>query len=83
MLEIRTLGGLSMKQDGETLPPFDARKVEALLVYLACTGREHPRKTAAEFIWHERTQTQLMTSLRGALSSLRKHLGEFAAIAKN
>ena len=31
MLEIRTLGGLSIKQDGETLPPFDARKVEALL----------------------------------------------------
>ena len=83
MLEIRTLGGLSIKQDGEPITQLKTRKVEALLVYLACTGREHPRETAAEFIWHERTQTQSMTSLRGALSSLRKHLGGFAAIAKN
>ena len=47
MLEIRTLGGLSIKCDGEPVTQLKTRKVEALLAYLACTERIHPRETLA------------------------------------
>jgi DNA-binding SARP family transcriptional activator len=36
MLEISTLGGLSIRHDGEPVTGLASRKVEALLVYLAC-----------------------------------------------
>jgi predicted ATPase/DNA-binding SARP family transcriptional activator len=83
MLEIRTLGGLSVKLDGEPVTQLKTRKVEALLVYLACTTRAHPRETLAELFWEERTQAQSMTNLRGALSSLRRHLGEYLIITRD
>ena len=83
MLEIRTLGGLSIKRDGEPVTELKTRKVAALLVYLACTARVHPREVLAELFWEERTQAQSMTNLRGALSSLRKHLGDYLIITRD
>jgi DNA-binding SARP family transcriptional activator len=47
-LRIRTLGSLSIELDGLPLTGFDSRKVQALLVYLACTGRAHPREVLSE-----------------------------------
>ncbi|MBN1145641.1 MAG: hypothetical protein JXA78_00185 [Anaerolineales bacterium] len=37
-LQITTFGGLSIQLDGQPLSDFASRKVESLLVYLACTG---------------------------------------------
>ena len=44
-LRIETLGGLRVTVNGAPIPGFISRKVDALLVYLACTRREHPRET--------------------------------------
>jgi DNA-binding SARP family transcriptional activator len=83
VLEICTLGGLTIRHAGQPLTALKTRKVEALLVYLACTGRAHPRETLAELFWEERTQTQAMTNLRGALSSLRQHVEPYVIITRD
>ena len=82
-LEISTLGGLAIRLAGEPVTKLKTHKVESLLVYLACTGRTHPRETLAELFWEERSQAQSMTNLRGALSSLRKHLGDYLIITRD
>jgi DNA-binding SARP family transcriptional activator len=81
-LKISTLGGLSIRLAGEPVTGLASRKVEALLVYLACTGRTHPREVLAELFWEERAQTQAMANLRVALSSLRKHLEPYVTITR-
>ena len=43
-LRITTLGGLSIQRDSKPVSGLASRKVEALLVYLACTGREQRRQ---------------------------------------
>lgn len=74
LLEISTLGGLSIQYDGKPFTALVTHKVEALLVYLACTGRAHPRDVLAELLWEERSQAQALSNLRVALSNLRKCL---------
>ena len=82
MLRIKTLGRLSISRQGEEVEEFASRKVTALLVYLACTGREHPRDVLAELLWDDRSQRQAMANLRVALSSLRKVVASHVAITR-
>ncbi|WP_119071297.1 nSTAND1 domain-containing NTPase [Aggregatilinea lenta] len=81
-LEIRTLGGLSICLSGKLITGFDSRKAPALLVYLACTRCSHPREELAEFLWEERSQTQALSNLRVALTSLRRTVGPFMSITR-
>lgn len=81
-LEIRALGGLSILRDTQTVTGFDARKVPALLVYLACNPRPHSREVLAEMLWEDRTQTQSLSNLRAALTNLRKTVGPFVDITR-
>ncbi len=83
LLQISTLGGLSIRLDGEPVTGLASRKVEALLVYLACAGREYRRDVLAELFWEERTQAQAMSNLRVALSSLRKRLSSYVVITRD
>lgn len=53
LLQISTLGGLCICLAGEPVQDLASRKVEALLVYLACERRAHPRETLAEMFWAE------------------------------
>jgi WD40 repeat protein/DNA-binding SARP family transcriptional activator len=73
-LRIYTLGGLSIECNDQPVSGFVSRKVEALLVYLACTRRPQAREVLAELLWPERTQSQSLGSLRGGLSNLRQVL---------
>lgn len=82
-LEIRTLGGLTIRRGGEPVTGLASRKVDALLVYLACAGRPRPRELLAELLWEERSQERAMGNLRVALSSLRKHLGSYVTISRD
>jgi len=82
-LEITALGGLSIKQDGEPITGLASRKAEALLVYLACTGKPQSREKLAELLWEERSQSRSLSNLRVVLSSLRKHLGEYLTITRD
>jgi predicted ATPase/DNA-binding SARP family transcriptional activator len=82
MLEIRTLGGLSILKDGEAVNELGSRKAEALLVYLAVEGGQHPRKTLAALLWPESPEKQAASSLRVTLSTLRKTLGSYLEISR-
>ncbi len=74
MLEIRTFGGLRITRAGKTIAGFTTRKVEALLVYLACQGRPCARELLADLLWDDRPQAQAQANLRAALSRLNRLL---------
>jgi ABC-type oligopeptide transport system substrate-binding subunit/DNA-binding SARP family transcriptional activator len=80
MLAISTLGAVAIQRDGRPLTELDTRKVEALLIYLACTRRTHGREVLAEMFWEERTPERALGNLRVALSSLRKYAGDYLTI---
>jgi WD40 repeat protein/DNA-binding SARP family transcriptional activator len=79
-LRIFTFGGLRLCRGEAPLPAFETHKVEALLVYLACTRRPQLREHLAELLWEERTQQLAHTNLRVALASLRKQVGEYLLV---
>jgi DNA-binding SARP family transcriptional activator len=82
-LEITTLGGLSIRLDGQLLAKLRSRKAEALLVYLAVTGRPQSREVLADLLWEEFSQKRAMNNLRVVLSNLRKHLGDHLLITRD
>ena len=59
--------------------PIKSKKARALLAYLALpTGKERSREEVMALLWSERGEEQARSSLRQALSGLRKELGESA-----
>ena len=73
-LTISLLGGVAILQDETTVTGFASRKVEALLVYLACNPRPHSREILAALLWPENDQNRALANLSVALTSLRKQL---------
>ena len=61
---------------------FASRKVEALLIYLACTRRAQPREFLAELLWDERSQAQAMSNLRQVVFDLRHHLAPYVHVTR-
>jgi predicted ATPase/DNA-binding SARP family transcriptional activator len=80
-LTIRTLGGLAIQLNGNPIE-FETQKEAALLVYLACTGRTHPREVLAEMMWEERTQSQALANLRHVLAQLRQRVEPYVTITR-
>ena len=80
MLEIRTLGGLSIKENGAPVDSLRTRKAEAILVFLAVEGGEHRRDAIATLFWPDKSEEHARTSLRVALTDLRKHLSQYLLI---
>ncbi len=59
--------------------PIKSRKARALLAYLALPpGKERSREEVMALLWSERGDEQARSSLRQALSGLRKELGEMS-----
>ena len=83
MLEIRTLGGLSLSVNGQIIKNIGSRKAEALLVYLAVGKKQQNRDVLSALFWPESSQEQASTSLRVVLSILRKSLGAYLEISRN
>lgn len=82
MLEIKTLGGLSIRRDGAQVPAFASRKANALLVYLSYTQCEHPREVLADFLWDESSAGDKLANLRTVISSLRRHCGPYITVGR-
>ena len=72
---LHLLGSPRLERDG-TLVEIQRRKVMALLIYLAVTGKSHPRDSLAALFWPEHDQTNARAALRRTLSELQKILGE-------
>lgn len=74
-LELRVLGGFSLTEDGSAIV-LTSRKARALLACLALArGRPQPRDRLATLLWAESGEAQARTSLRQALTTLRRALG--------
>src|SRR5689334_12650128 len=75
MLKLRLLGTflLTVKEKPVRLP---TRKVESLLAYLVLHREVHNRERIASLFWGDSPDELARRSLRTALSSLRKELGD-------
>ena len=82
MLEIKTLGGLFFKINGEIITDVGSHKAEALLVYVAYENRPINRKFLATLLWPEGSQENASTSLRVALAVLRKSFEDYLEITR-
>ena len=83
MLEIRTLGGITLGVNGHTISDMGSRKAEAMLVYLVVEDRQLNRDVLAALFWPESTGEHASTSLRVALSILRKNIGDYLDISRD
>ena len=81
-LKLYTLGGLSVSRGEQPLQSFITRKVDALLVYLACERREHTREWIADLLWDEVSQARALGNLRTALVSLNRQLSAYLIITR-
>jgi WD40 repeat protein/DNA-binding SARP family transcriptional activator len=81
-LEIFTLGGVRLLQDGKSVEGLSNRKAEALLIYLASARRSQPREVLADLLWDERTQSQSLANLRVVLTILRQSVGDSITISR-
>lgn len=81
-LKIYTLGRTSIQVGDTPVGGFISRKVEALLIYLACNRREHNREALAELLWDDLTQARAMGNLRTVLSSLQQQLAPYLYVTR-
>ncbi len=76
-IEISCFGNLRVEVDGQPINHFDTDKTRALLVYLAIENKyPQPRSHLAGLLWSDQPEDQALHSLRQALSSLRRTLGD-------
>jgi DNA-binding SARP family transcriptional activator/tetratricopeptide (TPR) repeat protein len=70
-IKLFLLGALRLQRNGEDLNiPY--QKAEALLAYLAVTGRRHSREWLATLLWGNTDDQRARNSLRNAMYTLRK-----------
>ena len=77
-LHVRVLGELALEVDGTTVEPPVSRRARSLLGLLALEPRPHARSELAARFWPDVLDESARTSLRAALSALRKSLGAAA-----
>lgn len=75
-LELQLLGGFRLSGPKGKLLALTGKKAQALLAYLALNPGVHLREKLADLLWGDRMDEQARHSLRQALSSVRKALGD-------
>ncbi len=80
MLKIELIGTVVISKDNQAFSLSRAKRIEALLVYLAVEhARPIRRETLLGLLFPESTETQARTALRQTLRRLRQQLAEDAA----
>ncbi|GIK41331.1 MAG: hypothetical protein BroJett011_51640 [Chloroflexota bacterium] len=79
-LELRLLGQPQVHLDGAAVTDFRTAKVEALLYYLAVTGRPHGRESLVMLLWGDMPEAAAKRNLTQVLSLLRKQFAPFLEI---
>jgi predicted ATPase/DNA-binding SARP family transcriptional activator/Flp pilus assembly protein TadD len=82
-LEMKFLGDLSIRQDGVPLAALKSKKGQALLCYLAVTGRTYKRPTLASLFWPEVPDINALLNLRKTLHLLNQYLSPFFVISRH
>jgi DNA-binding SARP family transcriptional activator len=80
VLKLSLLGRLQLYQDGEPLAGLVSSKAQALLCYLAVTGRPHSRQALAGLLWGDLPEPDARRNLRGALLKLRQHVASYLLV---
>jgi DNA-binding SARP family transcriptional activator/tetratricopeptide (TPR) repeat protein len=75
MLRVRLLGDLTLEVDGSRVELPTSRRARSLLGWLALDRRMHARSVLAARFWPDVLDESARTSLRSALSALRRALG--------
>src|SRR5665811_955646 len=79
-LEIALLGTMQATRDGQVIADRAYAKVLGLLAYLAVeSDRTHQRASLSDLLWPEQPEDRARHSLRQALSTLRRTVGDDAA----
>lgn len=81
-LKIMTLGGVRILLNNTPVTNLITRKVEALLIYLACNPGEHQREVLAEMFWDDLPAERAAGNFRNILSNLRQNLDPFLLITR-
>ncbi|RMF30837.1 MAG: tetratricopeptide repeat protein [Chloroflexi bacterium] len=82
-LRLRFLGGATITHGDTPVEGFISAKAQALLCYLAVTGRPHSRQALAGLLWEEMPESAARTNLRQALSNLRRLVGSHLRITRH
>ncbi|MFL5825105.1 MAG: AAA family ATPase, partial [Thermoleophilaceae bacterium] len=78
MLRVKLLGEVAAEADGTRLDPPDSRRAWALLAWLALNPGMHSRGRLAALFWPDVLDSSARASLRSAIWSLKRALGEGA-----
>ena len=81
-LQIHCLGGFRSSLGDNQLTGFHSSKAQALLGYLAVTGRPHSRSALAGLLWRDLTEANARANLRKVLSNLRRLVGPYLSITR-
>jgi DNA-binding SARP family transcriptional activator len=80
-LSVRLLGPFQVALGAEPVTTFESDKVRALLAYLVVeAGRPHRRERLAGLLWPEFPERSARSNLRGALTNLRRVMGDRGAV---
>ena len=74
-LRLALLGGVRLTNAGVPVAGLVSRKAQALLVYLAITGRPQPRDVLAGLLWGDLPEEYARANLRQAVAVLNRCLG--------
>jgi len=77
---VHLLGAFRVERGTKTIR-FPARKVESLFAFLVLHPETHTREKLAALLWGDSTDEQARHSLRTALATIRKELGDEILIA--
>ena len=81
-LQLELLGGFRLLDEAGEEIPIRSRKLRGLIGCLALApDRRHEREMLANLLWGDRFEAQARQSLRQALTTLRKRLGQIGAEA--
>lgn len=76
LLQLTLFGSPEVHLHGQAVTGFRSSKAQALLYYLAATGRSHMRPTLASLFWGDQPEAAARTSLSKCLSNLRDLVGD-------
>jgi predicted ATPase/DNA-binding SARP family transcriptional activator len=75
-LVLTLFGSPEVRNNGQLVTGFRSSKAQALLYYLAVTGRPHTRPTLTGLLWGDQPETAARVSLSKCLSNLHELLGD-------
>ena len=81
-LELALLGNVEIHRDGIPVAGLTSSKAQALLCFLAVTGRPHLRPALAGLLWGEMPEENARGNLRKALTNLRQSLAPHLQISR-